>query len=65
MKREADSVLGEVRQKQSEGQRMLQLLEALADLRSTRATQAASQGRPTDAEADQRFATTTGKISDW
>ncbi|MPC24378.1 Programmed cell death protein 7 [Portunus trituberculatus] len=63
VKLEADSVLGEVRQKQSEGQRMLQLLEALADLRCTRATQAASQGRPTDAEADQRFTTTTEMLS--
>ncbi|KAK8396809.1 hypothetical protein O3P69_005047 [Scylla paramamosain] len=63
VKCEADSVLGEVRQKQSEGQRMLQLLEALADLRCTRATQAASQGRPTDAEADHRFTTTTEMLS--
>ena len=60
MKREADSVLGEVRQKQSEGQRMLQLLDALAELRHTRATQAAAQGQPKDTEADQRFNTTTG-----
>lgn len=63
VKREADSVLGEVRQKQSEGQRMLQLLEALTDLRHTRTTQGASQGRSTDAEADQRFAATTEMLS--
>lgn len=61
VKREADSVLGEVRQKQNEGQRMLQLLEALGGLRCTRAVQAVAQGQPKDAEAEQRFTTTTGK----
>lgn len=64
MKQEADSILGEVRQKQSEAQKMLQLVEALTALRQARATQAASQGQPRDIEAEQRFTATTGKTAD-
>lgn len=63
MKQEADSILGEVRQKQNEAQRMLQLVEALAVLRQTRATQAAAQGQPKDMQAEERFTTTTGKTA--
>lgn len=63
VKREADSVLSEVRQKQNEGQRMVQLLEALAGLRRTRAVQAIAQGQPKNEKAEQRFTTTTDMIS--
>lgn len=63
VKREADSILGEVRQKQNEAQRMLQLVEALTVLRQTRATKAAAQGQPKDTQAEERFTTTTGKIA--
>lgn len=63
MKQEADSILGEVRQKQSEAQKMLQLVEALAVLRQTRSTQAAAQGHPKDSEAEERFTNTTGNTA--
>lgn len=64
VKREADSILGEVRQKQNEAQRMLQLVEALTVLRQTRATKAAAQGQPKDTQAEERFTTTTGLITE-
>lgn len=61
MKREADSILGEVRQKQNEAQKMLQLVEALTVLRQIRATKAAAEGQPKDTQAEERFTTTIGK----
>ncbi|KAF4524453.1 hypothetical protein B566_EDAN011875 [Ephemera danica] len=66
MKKEADAVLGEVRLKQSEGRRWVQLLTSLTKLRKLRAQAAAEKGlRPSESE-DVEFNETIGKLlSTW
>nr|XP_053639092.1 programmed cell death protein 7-like isoform X2 [Cherax quadricarinatus] len=57
-KAEADSILGEVRQKQHEALRMQQLLESLITLRLTRINKGAAHGYISSSKNDQHFAST-------
>ncbi|XP_042238975.1 programmed cell death protein 7-like isoform X2 [Homarus americanus] len=64
IKAEADSILGEVRQKQNDTLRMQQLLEALITLRLTRINKGAAHGDVSTPQRDQRFASTIKGIGD-
>lgn len=55
MKCEADSVLGEVRQKQSEAGRMLEVLAAVGSLRQARLKKKVAQGHASSPSAGQQF----------
>lgn len=55
VKCEADSVLGEVRQKQSEAGRMLEVLAAVGSLRQARLKKKAAQGHVDSPTSGQQF----------
>ncbi|XP_069181529.1 uncharacterized protein [Procambarus clarkii] len=63
-KAEADSILGEVRQKQNDVLRMQQLLEALITLRLTRINKGAAHGYISSTKSDQHFASTLKGIGE-
>lgn len=58
---EADSILGEVRQKQTEASRMQQLLESLTTLRQARINKGASHGYMSAPIDDLHFSSTKSK----
>lgn len=61
---EADSILGEVRQKQTEASRMQQLLESLTTLRQARINKGASHGYMSAPIDDLHFSSTKKGISE-
>lgn len=62
VKLEADSILGEVRQKQTEASRMQQLLESLKTLRQARINKGASHGYMSTPTDDLYFSSTKSKF---
>jgi len=62
IKAEADSVLSEIRLKENEASRMIQLVDALKQLRRTRTNKGDKFGYVTNSVSDNRFDTVLGKL---